>query len=119
MLAEGNGVSPESVIGVGTALGTLVYLVITFFRHQKECAAESSSTLKHIADTHSSAIREMTERHTSAYEKLSSESTRRSEAVQNCLDENNRILGRACDTLDANERIVREYTEQMKQRSAT
>lgn len=92
----------------GTGLGALVWMVHRFLSHMNESQLRFGSTISEIND-----------RNLAHHTKLAAESTERSQAMRECIQENNRLIGRACNTLDRHEALLEVYDQQRKDRSNT
>ena len=92
----------------GTGLGVFVWLVHRFLGHMNESKLRFGATISEIND-----------RNLAHHTKLAAESSERSQAMRECIQENNRLIGRACTTLDRHEALLDAYDQQTKDHSGT
>lgn len=93
---------------LAVVIGALGAIVGAFLRY-----------LSKTNETFSGTITEINDRNLTHNAKLAEESAERSQAMRECLTENNRLIGRACNILDRHDRLLNEYEQQGKLRSNT
>lgn len=84
-----------SLIQYGGGLGVLVFLVVMFLRHMHSTTQDFSDTVKGIhAETllHQSTLR--------------AQASEDSKALRECIEDNSKLMGRACSILDRHDQLL-------------
>ena len=90
------------------AIGAIGVIIGAFLKH-----------LNRRDDLFGGTIKEINDRNLAHHSKLAEETNERSQALRDCVNENNRLIGRACNTLDRHDAILAEFERQRKVRSET
>lgn len=115
------GTIEQALIGFaagGTGLGVLVWMVTIFLKHLNEKDARSESVITAVVERQSQSL----DKHTDSLNRLNQESSERSQSLENCMREQQKVVEAAHITIKEaipHLATLKEYERQKAQRNET